>query len=203
MIRLNSFRECPPNGYRYVVPETGTEIIAWDAFSWFDLAKQNLKANGFTVPDDLEARMQDQLCSTLEPEWCSQVDPNHPYVSTRISWSDVKAGIQVYSNWIAQGTPVVSQEEADRRAKICASCYLNVNVEGCFACHKLAGLLTWNERTRYDDSLKACAVCHCLNRAQVHFPIDVLESSDTDERQQFYPSYCWKKKSGANYAATS
>lgn len=196
---LKNFKEVPPNGYRYVVPETGTEIIAWDAFSWFDLAKANLTANGFPVPDDLEAQMQDQLCQTLEPQWCDQVDPNRPVVSTRISWSDVKAGISVYSSWLASGMATVPQEEADRRAKICASCFLNVNVEGCYACHKLAGLLTWSNRTPYDESLRACAACHCLNRAQVWFPIATLETSDTVERQVMYPSFCWKQKKSENY----
>ncbi len=200
-MRLKDYRECPPDGYRYIVPQTGTEIRAWDAFSWFDLAKANLTSNGFPVPDDLEAQMEDQLCSTLDPHWCDQIDPNRPYVSTRLNWGDVKAGITVYSNWIAGGTKTVPQEEADRRAKICASCYLNVNVEGCYACHKLAGLLTWSNRTPYDESLRACAACKCLNRAQVWFPIDVLLSSDTSERQSLYPSFCWKQRKSENFQA--
>ncbi len=192
-MRLKNFREVPPDGYRYVHPETGHLTRAWDENTWFAEAKKHLIGNNLPVPHDLEAQMEDQLCATLPPEWCDQVDPNRPYISLRMNWSDVKRGVDTYAAWIAGGMQTVDQTESNRRAKICVGCYANTVVEGCNACHKAASMLNWNNKTDYDDQLKACAVCKCLNRAQVHFPLDVLQKSDTQEFQMQYPSYCWKK----------
>ena len=198
-MRLKEYRVTPPDGYRYVHPETGHQTKAIDVTTWFQEARNHLQGNNLPIPQDLEAKMEDQLCNTIPPEWCDQVDPNKPYVSTSFSWSDVKAGVDVFISWLTGGAKLVPQDEADRRARICSGCYLNVNVEGCATCHKAASLLTWAQKTQYDDNLKACAVCHCLNKAQVHFPIDALESSDDSARQAMYPSFCWKNKSSDNY----
>jgi len=88
----------------------------------------------------------------------------------------------------------VPQEEADRRAKICGSCYYNVHAEGCSGCAKIASLITGpvaNRHTKYDSMLKVCAVCRCNVVAKVHFPLDQIP---TDDRQQtLFPDFCWQK----------
>lgn len=48
--------------------------------------------------------------------------------------------------------------------------------------------------TPFDGDLKVCGVCKCINKAQVHVPLDVLEEKDSPEKQAQYPSFCWLKK---------
>lgn len=199
MQRLKGYQETPPDLYRYVDPDTGHMTVSHNVVQWVDDATLHRLANGLPVPADLQQQMEDQLCGTIPPEWCLQVDPNRPFVSTRFGWQDVQDGLNTFLSWISGGTKLVTQEEADRRAKICSACYLNVHVEGCATCHKLAAALTWNRATAYDNNLKACAVCHCLLKAACHFPINDLESGDSEEHQKQYPSFCWRKRNGENY----
>ena len=190
---------CPPDGFRYVDPLDGFVAHAWAYNDWVPLEEAHLRANGREVPADLGERMQEQLCMTLPPGWCMFDDPARPRATTSLGWGDIERGVKVFSAWIAGGSSYVTQAEADRRALICSRCYLNVNVEGCGACHKAVELVTRNKKTKYDFALKACGACHCLLKAKVHFPIEVLDR-EGQEVQKVYPEHCWARKGGANYA---
>ncbi len=189
---------CPPNGFRYVFPETGHIVHAWDFDSWVQSAKNHLQTNNLAEPSDLAETMQEQLCQTLEPGWCSFDDPNRIRPSTSLSWNDITNGIATFTRWIAAGCQYVAQDEADRRALVCSRCYLNVNVEGCAGCQKAVQEITRDRKSKYDFALRACGVCHCLLRAKIHFPQSILDK-EQDSVQEQYPSFCWLKKDGANY----
>lgn len=189
---------CPPDGYRWVCPEDGWTSHAWDYQTWVDQAVAHLQANQRIVPSDLGEQMQEQLCKTLPPGWCQYDDPNRPRPSTTIYWEDVANGGKILANWLKQVMRTVEKSEAERRALICSRCYLNVNVQGCGACHAAVDLLTKNLSTKYDFALKSCAACKCLLRAKVHCPNDVLDK-ESDFVQSMYPDFCWRKKGGENY----
>lgn len=188
---------CPPDGFRWVDPVDGWVDHAWDYDSWVQFAKNHLQANNRDVPAELAIEMENQLCKTLPPGWCNFDDPNRPRPSTGLGWGDVTKAVATFSRWIASGCRYVTQEESERRALICTKCYLNVTVEGCGACHKAVETIVKGVKTKYDFALKACAVCKCLLRAKVHFPIDTLEGEGTN--QALYPDFCWLKKDGENY----
>ncbi len=187
----------PPNGFRWVDPVDGWTAHAWSYDAWVDLVKHHLQANNRSIPESIEDDMQTQLCMMLPAGWCNYDDPNRPRVSTDFSWGDLISGLKTFASWIASGCQYVLQEEADRRAQICGRCYLNVHVEGCGSCHKLAADVTKNRHTKYDFALKACAACHCLLKAKVHFEISTLDKAPTD--QALLPNFCWLKKDGQNY----
>lgn len=187
---------CPPDGFRYVFPQDGFVAHAWTYVDWIDLANKHARANNLPDPDP--ADMQYQLCQTLEPGWCQYDDPNRPRPSTTIAWNDVMEGGKILSLWIATGMQAVQKTESERRALICSRCYLNVNVQGCGACHDAVDILTKSLSTKYDFALKACAACKCLLRAKVHAPMEVLDK-ESERVQQMYPEHCWLKKSGVNY----
>jgi len=170
---------------------------AWAYNDWIPLQKAHLTANGREIPIDLEVQMQDQLCKTLPPNWCSYDDPNRPRPTVNLGWNDVIDGLTTFASWIAGGCQYVNQSEADRRALICSKCYLNVNVEGCSNCHKAVAEVTKSRHSKYDFALKACAACKCLLKAKIHFPIETLDKAGTD--QQLFPDFCWLKKGGENY----
>jgi hypothetical protein len=189
---------CPPDGFRYVFPEDGYTVHAWDYNTWIEIARHHLRANNMAEPANLQELMENQICQTLEPGWCSYDDPNRPRVSTSLSWDDVKGFLETFKSWIGGGLGFTSQEEAERRALICARCYMNTHIGGCAACQKLVTEVIGKKVTRHDHMLKACAVCRCVLRAKVHFPQKVLDKQ-AQKHQEVYPEHCWLKKDGPNY----
>lgn len=188
------------DSFRYVHAETGHRSVASTYYDWWERIKDHRKGN--VLPPISEADAQDQLCAQLPPEWCEGSDPNRPFVNPRFSLGDVGDVMRVIASWIGSGFQFVSQAEADRRARICVGCYNNINVAGCGACHQLGKFITGalaQRKTPYDESLKVCGVCRCVNRAQVHIPLENLAAKDSPEKQALYPAFCWQKQDGENF----
>lgn len=189
----------PPDNFRYVHSETGVRSEASDYWTWQERIKSHREAN--TLPSISPDEAEDQLCQQLPPEWCSQSDPNRPWVDTRFTLGDVGDVMKVFVSFAGSGFQFVEQAEANRRARICVGCYNNINVSGCGACRQLAGFITGSlaqRKTPHDDTLKVCGVCRCLNRAQVHIPLSALDAKDSPDKQARHPSFCWLKRGGEN-----
>ena len=197
---VNLWGPCPRDGYRYVFPDDGFVCHAWTYVDWVEAAKAHLRINNKPVPETLEADMQHQYCLTLDPGYCLYDDDNRPRPNMSLEWNDVSSGLQTFARWIAQGCQYVPQAEAERRALICSRCYLNTNVSGCAACQKAVTEVIGEKHTKVDNALRACAVCKCLLRAKVHFPIETLDT-DNEKHQEMYPEHCWLNKHSANYHA--
>lgn len=75
---------------------------------------------------------------------------------------------------------------------------MNTFVSGCSACHKVVSEVVGTKKTRYDYALNSCAVCKCVLKAKVHFPLETLDR-ETKKLQSLYPEHCWLKKDGENY----
>lgn len=142
--------------------------------------------------------MQNQLCRTLPPGWCLYDDPNRMRPSTTIYFSDVTAGLKTFARWITSGMNYVPQAEADRRASVCAKCYLNVDVQGCSGCAKAVKEVIGDKKTKFDNALRSCAVCKCFLKAKVHFPMETLDTAP-GKVQEMYPDFCWLNKTSENY----
>lgn len=195
MRRLRDKTLVPPTSFRYT-HETGYTTVAPTYADWISSAKDHRRANNLDIPLDLEAQMNEQLCGILPPEMCDRDPGDIKWVDTRFGWSDFVEGMKAFGRWALEDAPLVEQKEADRRAGICVSCPLNVNVSGCSTCHKLASAITGAVAKRtstYDDSLRACAICKCALKAMVWFPLDILSQNETQERQDLRPDFCWVK----------
>lgn len=193
--------------FRYLHQETGhwSESSIYSDGDTGGLIEKYLahrKSNGLPIPEDYEAVVQDQMCQTLPPEWCKR-QKGQSWVSTRFSSEDFLDGMKAFGRLMLGGFNFVTQAEADRRARICANCYYNVDLPGCTSCRKVASYLTGDvalKKTAYDEKLKACAVCKCSIQAMIWFPMDILEANDTPEKQALYPiEFCWKSKASPNY----
>jgi hypothetical protein len=201
---INEWGPCPPDGFRYVFPETGFLAHAWTYIDWVNVAAAHVQANPDKFPQyregfrNLPLVMQDQLCKTLPPGWCLYDDPARRRPSTTIYFSDVTAGLKTFARWIAGGCKYVEQSEANRRAVICTRCYLNVDVQGCAGCKEAIKEVIGDKKTQHDGSLRSCAVCKCFLKAKVHFPMDTLDT-ESKEVQEMYPGFCWLNKEGENY----
>jgi hypothetical protein len=199
MQRLLNPNIVPPDGFKYRHPETGYWSVAETHDDWLRRAYDHLKGNGLPVPPNLRQVMEEQLCAILPSGWCDEFDPNRVEPITRLHRGDIIEGMEVFLRWGLQKKPTVDQKEAERRAEICANCYLNVQVQGCSSCYQVAEELTKRFHTSRDDKLAACGVCKCWLKSKVHFPLGILESIDSEWKQQNYPDFCWLKRGGKNY----
>jgi len=145
--------------------------------------------------------MHDQLCGQLPPEYCERPE-GKGWINPRLKWNDIVDGTKAFIALATGGFNFVDEVEAERRAWICSGCPNDIALSGCGTCRKMASLVTGElaqRKTVYDADLKACAVCRCSIQAMVHFPMEALEKSDSPERQELYPEWCWKKRGGENY----
>lgn len=209
MLRLKDRSRGVPDGFRYTHAETGfvsTGINWWDMWSEGPTAVIKHRAAN-RLPSITEAEAEDQLCQQIGPAFCQQEEPgSFKFVNTRLRWGDIVNGTKAYVSFILSGFQSVSQNEANRRGRICGGCYLRVSPQGCGACVKIAQLVTGEiagRKTQHDSLLanKACGVCSCPVASLVWFPMPLLEkpSVDSPEKQEAYPMFCWRKRDGINY----
>lgn len=206
-LRLIPSFETPPDdgsgsglGFRFTHPETGHKTQSRSKGEWLAKIVKYRKDNGLPVPDDMEAIAEDQLCQLLPSGLCRYEDGSAPksFVDARIGIKEAIRGTEVFIHWKLNGGHHVSQEEAERRARICGSCYFNVQLSGCGKCHAFADYVYRSKgelKTKADGQLetRACAVCGCSSMAQVWVPTESLNAGTDDKTLAKYPSHCWKK----------
>lgn len=159
---------------------------------WGDLVE---KCHKLTVslnkvpPPDLPSQVEHALCSRMAGHTncgpCTSQKQSLGF-SSIVRW--VRA---MYQFATTNKLQLVEQEEAERRAAICAACPLQIPTSGCWGCKGIAGMLpaiAGARKTSYDMQLKACGVCGCYNAVSVHLPIDIQQDPSLS-----FPDYCWKK----------
>lgn len=199
MLRLKDKSKGPPDEFRYVHAETGHLSKAVNFWAWEEAIMSHRKANNLPIPGNMMDLAQDQICRTIGPEWCEHSD-EATHVSTRFNFGDVVNGMKALGKMMLGLVEFVSQEEADRRARVCAGCYFNVNAEGCGSCRKIAELISGpvaKKKTAWDHLLKVCAICRCSNAAKVWFPLDEIPTDET--QQALFPTFCWQRVGSPNY----
>jgi hypothetical protein len=199
-IRFNGLNPIHP--YRYVHPEDGAITLGITLTSLHHNAYQHMRMNGYVIPEDWKAVVEDQACLVLPTTSCLWEDGTpckEPRVDVWAGYDDVLRGFAVFVDWTAKGFPLVDKTEADRRAAICRRCPFNLPIKGCGSCAKLTEKVTelLGRNTTDDDPWlagKSCAVCHCSNAAQVWFPAEILKKGVTPEMVPLFQQNpkCWK-----------
>lgn len=182
-------------GFFYHVEATNTVFVS---YGWRELAKtvqEHLVGNGIEIPLNLGLIMQATFCQ-YRPDLCVE----------RSAEAEAKVGAflmmkRFYNSAIKPylAGQLVDQEEANRRAAICATCPKNTDkiVEFCVSCstRSLVGHINQfltSRHTPSDHLLKNCAVCHCLNSMKVW-----VRKEDMDElelRDKWPTDYpCWMR----------
>jgi hypothetical protein len=189
----------PPDGFRYLQPETETWIRAGDYFDLFEKVKAHRKANNVPIGPLWKEEIEDQLCRQLPAGFCKESDPQARQVNvpTRMEWRAIEAFTKTMVAWAAERGKTASEALANARAGICRSCYLNVPVPGCKSCHGMLNLviqLAKGKRLLNNRNLRNCAVCKCHLPAKVWLPIDVIKRGTTPETLSQYPAFCWIPK---------
>jgi hypothetical protein len=187
----------PPGGWRYRQPETGFEFKAATLPALGRAVADHRKANGLQPGSPLD-EIQAFVCAQLplgSEDCTAEADPTEVAdiaLKTDFSMEDVKRFLIAAKEALGQNK-LVTQEEADRRAGICASCPLNQSVGGCWTCQ---GLADWIFRiigarvTAHASRLKQCGSCGCNIKAKVWLPLDVARKVSEGYK---FPSWCWIK----------
>lgn len=215
---LRLIKRADSPGLTYVNPETGHKQFAWDMKTLMLLVEKYRRDNGF-LPVERE-QVEDQICQMLPPGWCEYTTGGQPndFVDVRIGKDDVLRGTRVLSEiavrraasvLVPSWTPFVEQEEAERRAAICAACYAKVSVEGCVSCDDYIPVISAviGDRTTKADAqlgIAACAICKCAARAHVHVKADVLSRGVDDAMLAKFKLVepCWKWRVIEEYRLT-
>ncbi len=189
----------PPGNWPALCPETKAWVIGGD---WEDLKKkyyEHLLSNGVPIPANLSAFLQDLVCRSAPVGWKGcRMDTSTRY----LGWEDLVRWGRTMLGSI--GREFVPQEEAERRASICAGCRYQTEISGfCSVCSGIPAVmlaLVKGKSTSKDEQLKTCSLCACKNSAAVHYPLDVLQKASSgiewplDTRMDGQEAVqCWKR----------
>jgi len=175
--------------WKYKEPESGV-IIEGD--SWIELV-QNVRnhrvANGFVIPVTFISDVEEGVCE-LFPAMCKD-DDGASIVPKQITWGQVAQFTSIMIESLVKGWHKVDQKEADRRASICAACLDN----GCSSkrIKQMVQAVAGSSSTKFDSSLESCRHCGCLNKAQIWFPLEILQKHMDKRVSELLPAGCWKK----------
>ena len=155
--------------------------------------RQWYSAKGLEWPGDAEmtARVEHHICQLCPPGFC-EGGPNRPAVPY-LSVAMIRDGTKLLLRRLfARKEFMVPQEEANRRAKICANC--QENLRGiCTSCmgNEFVEVFGWflraGRKTPYDIALGVCSVCGCILAAKVH----VAQSTLNELSKHTYPPNCF------------
>lgn len=190
----------PPGEFDYTQPETGGHFHSHDWVAFSRAVRDHRLANHIPISPQWEEELVDQMCRD-NPKWpCRRIDAAR-HKRKGFSFAAAMGFLNFLKSWVLkhQGQ-YVSQEEAERRAAICARCDFNKPMShGCGGCMtallRAISTLKGGRKTSKDSELNACQICSCSNAVQVWMPIEPLvEAAPQDVRQTLSNiSWCWKK----------
>jgi hypothetical protein len=184
-----------------VVPGTDEVLRAGSVQQVKELWDARCAELGLTFDNEL-AVFSDCCCRALNAamreEACAPVNERTPEILRQkrlITWRDIRAFFSKVAAWWSAGE-CVPQEEADRRAAVCAGCPLNVEayLPGCSRCAEVGAQvfkLIGGKQTASDAALKSCGHCGCQNTVIVWAPLDVLVKNESS--LPLPPEWCWKR----------
>jgi len=197
-MKLVSHIRMPYGGmYYWRDPLTGVEVKGTHFEMLLNNAYDQRRANGAPIGTEFAQEIERDICATY-PDECDNVPPG---VRRKAFWSmgEIVGGTLVMIQNRLQGTQFVSQEEANRRAAICANCpravFFSKPCTGL--CRELVNVLagTGDKRTPFDHDLRACGVCGCWLKVSVWFPLDVqcIGVDETMRKDFATVNNCWKQ----------
>lgn len=198
--RIKAKAACPYGGqYKLENKAKGLVGIGTIFTQLVDSVKEYRRANGLPIGLGLEEEIEVETCLKY-PDCCSDTHPGVPQ-SRRLTLEDVMHGTKLMVMHRMSGSPLVSEQEATRRAAICASCPYNGSFsKPCSTCDYMKDTVQaviGSKATKYDDRLKSCLICGCYLSISVWVPLDMqLKVLSATQRYQFETAAqtvgCWK-----------
>lgn len=190
-VRLASKNRVPYGGYwtwrDSLLPRSEPVVgTTWDML--IDRARAQRYANSIPCGLSFEEEVEKALCRDY-PQECFPIDPD-AVPPRRLSIWDVLSGTTVMLTHKLAGSPLVSQEEAERRAVICLKCPQNKQfVRTCAACpdlEKVTNAVIGHQRTKHDPDLHSCSVCACFLKSAIWIELEIQQRPLTEmQRDQF------------------
>jgi len=201
MLKINNSSVVPPGGWKYTDPDTGAQFGVPTYGAMAGKVAQHRRGNN--LPPLSAADLDHILCLQAADGVCNETGEPVPKavpvkpVAPKLTGTDILNGTKVIFSLKKAGGKLVSPEVAESRARICSRCPQNVDHEsGCATCvQQLANIVkkvVGNGVTTVDHNLKACAVCHCVNKVQVWVPYEHLKKGITPAMNGLWPEECWK-----------
>lgn len=189
-IRFKVARQVPPSGrWFYRVPETGLWIESVESMeALLALVSKHYADNSLPLPENLRARVIEYICCNSPEGFCDGMPGKK-----RLSYFEIENFTRVLFNRLKSTKEAffVPQEEADRRAQICATCPMN-HLGICTTCNGLkqvAARLVQHRGVKKDERLGVCAVCGCVLHAKVHIRLNQLPAAEKSHPD--LPEHCW------------
>jgi len=180
--------DVPPQGWWVKCPIVEENVYGGDFWDMVGNCEKLLHSKGIVPPVDLVSQIEHSLCDRLAGN--TNCIPCTKAKQT-LGFAQIVRWVRAMYHFARENKfQLVDQEEAERRAKICAACPYQIATSGCWGCKGIAGMLpqiAGAKTTSYDQQLKACGVCGCYNAVSVHLPVDVQGSDGLE-----FPSHCWK-----------
>lgn len=179
-----------PYGWFYPIEQTKVVVVSYGWVTLIDAVKAHMAGNGIKEPLTLELLMHDFMCHHV-PEWCEEI--SHEKEAKVSAWKMMKSFYKaVEATWHEGQVP---QEEAERRAAICAGCPFNAEqiVNFCVGCStrglvaKIAVYIQ-SKQTSKDESLKICSKCGCDLKLKVWMQKKGMENPEIE-----WPEHCWMR----------
>jgi len=199
MKRIKIPSQIPYGGeYRLNIPEIGMVGNGMNFEALLRSIREWRRANSMPIGLDFENEVEREVCAKYSVE-CDDHPTTKPR-KQRLSLATVLRGTNVLLSFKLAGSPYVSQEEANRRAAICAACVWNQDYAkpcggNCGGLKEVVSKIIGHAKTDYDDRLKSCGICGCVAQAHCWLPLEFLAKGVTsDMREQFAAvENCWKK----------
>jgi hypothetical protein len=188
-----------PGGWHYRVPETGIEIAGGSWPQLHEFIKNHYNANAIQIPGNLDDLIVEYACRNGADCTYDEVELSKPAGRKSLEIGDVIRFSMSLLHGLTIGGGKVGQEEANRRANICAGCRFNRKPLGCTGCNARVlkdAVKTFSQHgsTPVDEQLQSCEFCGCFIRSLVWFPIETLYKFADSTENENLPDHCWKKR---------
>jgi len=198
--RIKDHKVIPYGGeYTATHPATNITIRARSMRDLYRAMIDHCKANNQPIPLGFEDIVESWFCKN-HADSCEEYVQDLPLRPRVLGWQDVLRGTKVMLKHWANGSVLVDDAEANRRASICANCPLNSKIQyGCSGlCGELKDLLvsvTGAKKTAFDGVLQSCSICHCFNAVSVWIDLGLQLDTLTPEMKDAFAKldWCWKK----------
>jgi hypothetical protein len=179
-------------GIPYTDPD-GTEFHAPRVPELLQLVMVHRMTNGGDLSVGWQDVVGNEICEASNLPCCSD---HVEQKKRKLNIHDIKVFMATVYKWNRSVEGFATDEEANRRAKICSTCPHNTEIEGCSACYRLLNKVKQvlgDKTTDYDASLKGCEVCACSLAAKVWLPKEVIAGTrDANQWPSDHP--CWMKE---------
>ena len=184
--------------YRWRDPITKVEVVGSHWNMLMNRIYDERKANGVPCGIEFEKEVEEALCRDY-PQECEINDPRFPRRVARLGFAEIVAGTRLLLKVKLGGVPLVQQEEAARRADICATCPFNVHFNKpcaglCGELYSVVKAIVGGAALPNEERVNSCSICGCFIGAAVWLPVDVQRSVLTDDQKMQFDNVpnCWK-----------